>query len=67
MKAHTPWDYLPALVVALTPLPEDDSGAIMDPTMGLVPVKCIKVEVDIVHHANAPEIIPYIPALSPQH
>jgi len=67
IKNSSPRDDLPALVVALAPLPEDNSGAVTDTTMGLVPMKCIKVEVDIVHHANAPEVIPHIPALSPQH
>jgi hypothetical protein len=61
----TEWFDLPPLVVALAPLPEHDVGAIVDPTVVLVTMEGIKVEVDVVNHPNASESFPNIPALSP--
>jgi len=53
---------LPALVVALGPMPESDNGAIV-----LVIKEGVEVEVDAVQRADAPEAMPHITALRPQH
>ena len=65
--ALTPGQDLPALVVALGPLPEDDGGAVVDAAVVLVAVEGVEVEVDVVHHAHAAEAVPDVAALSPQH
>lgn len=66
-KKITVWFDLPALVVALAPLPEHDVGPVMDPTVVLVTMEGIEVEVDVVNHPNASESFADIPALGPQH
>lgn len=63
----TEWFDLPALVVTLTPLPEHDVGAVVDPTVFLVTMEGVEVEVDVVNHPDASESFPNIPALGPQH
>ena len=63
----TPGQDLPALVVALGPLPEDDGGAVVDAAVVLVAVEGVEVEVDVVHHAHAAEAVADVAALSPQH
>jgi hypothetical protein len=61
------WLDLPALVVALAPLPEHDLGAVADAAMPLVTVEGVEVEVDVVHHADAAEAVADVAALRPQH
>jgi hypothetical protein len=63
----TPGDDLPALVVALTPLPEHDLGAVVDAAVILVAMEGVEVEVDVVHHADAAEPLAHVLALRPQH
>ena len=53
---------LQALVVALGPMPQSDIGAIF-----LVIQEGVEVEVDAVQRADAPEAMPHITALRPQH
>jgi len=65
--ALTPGEDLPALVVALAPLPEHDVGAVAHPAVVLVAVEGVEVEVDVVHHADAAEAVPDVAALRPQH
>jgi hypothetical protein len=66
-KVLTPGEDLPALVVALGPLPEHDLGAVMDAAVGLVAVEGVQVEVDVVDHAHAAEAFAHVAALRPQH
>ena len=35
--------------------------------MVLVPMECIKVQVDVVHHPDAAVAFPHVPALGPKH
>jgi hypothetical protein len=58
---------LPALVVALAPLPEHDVGAVTDAAVPLVAVEGVEVEVDVVDHADAAETVADVAALRPQH
>jgi hypothetical protein len=60
----TPTINLPALVVArpIGPTTENDIGA-----MVLVIQKGVEVEVDAVQRADAPEAMPHIATLCPQH
>lgn len=59
-------DYLPSLVLALEPLPEDDGGSITDAAVVFVAVEGVEVQADVVDHPNAPEALPRVVALRPQ-
>ena len=63
----TPWEDLPALVVALAPLPEHDLGAVVDAAVCLVAMEGVEVEVDVVDHADAAEPVADVAALGPEH
>jgi hypothetical protein len=64
----TPLDDLPALVVALGPLPKYEGGAFAHAAIVLVgvTVERIEVEVDVVDHPDAAVAIPDVPALGPE-
>lgn len=62
----TPGNDLPALVVALSPLPQNEGGSIAHTAMVLVTMECIKVQVDVVHHPDAAVACPNVPALGPK-
>jgi hypothetical protein len=51
---------LPALVIALAPLPEHNLCAVVEVGVELVAVLDIEVEVDIVHHAHAAESLAHV-------
>jgi hypothetical protein len=53
---------LPALVIALAPLPEHNLCAVVEVGVELVAVLDIEVEVDIVHHAHAAESLAHVQA-----
>ena len=62
----TPGNDLPALVVALSPLPQNEGGSIAHTAMVLVAMECIKVQVDVVHHPDAAVAFSDVPALGPE-
>jgi hypothetical protein len=66
-NVRSPGQDLPALVVALGPLPEHHGGAVVDAAVVLVAVEGVHVEVDVVHHAHAAEAVADVAALRPQH
>jgi hypothetical protein len=53
---------LPALVIALAPLPEHNLCAVVEVGVELVAVLDIEVEVDIVHHAHIAESLAHVQA-----
>ena len=62
-----PGEDLPALVVALGPLPQHHGGAVVHAAVVLVAVEGVEVEPDVVHHADAAEALANVAALRPQH
>lgn len=62
----TVWNDLPALIIALLPLPEDNFSAIMDPTMVFIPIKSIHIQADVINHPYCTISIAQVLALSPQ-
>ena len=62
----SPTNDLPALVVALSPLPQHEGGSIAHSTVVLFTVERIKVEVDGLHHPDVAVAFPDIPALGPE-
>jgi len=58
---------LPALVIALAPVPQYNGGPVVDPTVVLVSMEGVKVQKDVVHHADAAESLAHVLGLGPQH
>jgi hypothetical protein len=51
---------LPALVVALAPLPEHHGGAVVHAAVVLVAVEGVEAEAGVVHHAHAAEALAHV-------
>lgn len=61
------WGDLPSLVISLFPLPENNSGAIMDATMLLLTIKSIPIQANIIDHPYSSVTVTQVLALGPQY